>query len=482
MEMKVRIVLVEDENIVAMEIKDLLQGLGYVVCAEASSGEEAIRKAAETNPDLVLMDIRLKGNVDGIEAAQRIRTRFEIPVVYLTAYTDEVTLQRAKLTEPFGYLVKPFEERELHTVIEMALYKHRMESRLKERERWLATVLRSIGDAVIATDDKGLVTFMNPVAEALTGYKGGDSLGREAADVFRIVDEQSRLPKESPIGMILDEGHAVVSRKTALLVIGLETEVSIEYSAAPIQDDQGNVAGVVLVFRDVTERRQMEMALIHSERLAAMGHLSAALFHEINNPLQSISGSIELVSKYSLDEKQQAKYLQIAQREIKRLNRFSHQMLSFSRPPTVVRRAVLISDIVRHVLAVAGKQLQHGGIEVSVFLPDDLPPVFASHDQIVQVVLNLIINAIEAMHGGGRLNIEARLVDGLVEVAVADSGPGLSPDVLPKVFQPFYTTKEGGTGLGLSVSHNIIQQHGGTMLAENAPGGGAVFTIVLPLA
>ena len=126
---------------------------------------------AETLLDLVLMDIVLEGDMDGVKAAEHIRNHFDIPVVYLTAYSDDTTLQRAKITEPYGYILKPFQERELYTTIEMALYKHKMERKLKENEQWLATTLKSIGDAVIATDTKGFVTFMNPVAEVLTGWK-----------------------------------------------------------------------------------------------------------------------------------------------------------------------------------------------------------------------------------------------------------------------------------------------------------------------
>ena len=127
-----QILVVEDENIVALEIQSRLEGLGYVVLAIASSGEEAIQKAEETNPDLVLMDIKLKGDMDGIEAAEEIRTRFNLPVVYLTAYAEENTLQRAKITAPYGYILKPFEERELHANIEIAIYKHQMEQKVKE--------------------------------------------------------------------------------------------------------------------------------------------------------------------------------------------------------------------------------------------------------------------------------------------------------------------------------------------------------------
>ena len=140
--MTVQILVVEDEKIVAKDIQNRLRNFGYAVPAIASSGEEAIKKAAEVQPDLVLMDIMLNKSMDGVETAKQIRERFNIPVVYLTAYADDSTLQRAKITEPFGYILKPFEERELYTTIEMALYKHKMEKRLKESEQWFATTLR----------------------------------------------------------------------------------------------------------------------------------------------------------------------------------------------------------------------------------------------------------------------------------------------------------------------------------------------------
>jgi len=140
----------------------------------------------------VLMDIKLKGDMDGIDAAQRVRDEFNIPVVYLTAYSDENTLQRAKVTEPAGYLLKPFKDRELYATIEMALYKHKMEMELKKSAQRFATIILSIGDAVIATDLQGRVTFMNPVAETLTGWNSQDAIGRDISDVFNIVNEDTR--------------------------------------------------------------------------------------------------------------------------------------------------------------------------------------------------------------------------------------------------------------------------------------------------
>ncbi len=193
-----RLLVVEDESIVAKDIQNRLRNLGYDVPTVVAYGDKAVEKVAELHPDLVLMDIFLKGDMDGIQAAEQIRTRYDIPVIFLTAFADPKTLQRAKITEPFGYILKPFEERELLTAIEMALYKHGMEKKLKDSERWLSTTLKSIDDAIIATDTAGKIMLMNPVAEALTGWKEAESLGKDISGVFCIVDEKTGSPLSGP--------------------------------------------------------------------------------------------------------------------------------------------------------------------------------------------------------------------------------------------------------------------------------------------
>src|SRR5262249_8532193 len=152
-------------------IQSELRSMGYRVPAIASTGEEAISKALETQPDVILMDIVLKGEMDGIEAAEQVRSRLDIPVIFLTAYGDSATLGRAKAIEPYGYLLKPYEEKELHTTIEMALYKHRIERRLKEMNQWLDATLRGITEGVIATDGRHSIRFMNAAAEKLMECK-----------------------------------------------------------------------------------------------------------------------------------------------------------------------------------------------------------------------------------------------------------------------------------------------------------------------
>jgi len=265
-----RLLIVEDEGIVALNIQTRLEGLGYNVVASVSSGEEAIQVAGETRPDLILMDIKLDGKVDGIEAAAEIRRLFQLPVVYLTAYTNDDTLNRAKLTEPYGYILKPFEARDLCTTIEVALYKYQMEQQLREREQWLATTLRSIGDAVITTDTEGLVTFMNPVAEALTRWRLEEVIGNDLTRVFQTINEKTRAVVENPVLLALQQGITVGLENHTLLVTKDGAEIPIDDSAAPIKDEVGKILGAVLVFHDNIEKQQSEARLEkNNERLEA---------------------------------------------------------------------------------------------------------------------------------------------------------------------------------------------------------------------
>ncbi len=256
-----QIIVVEDERIVAKDIQDSLSRMGYEVPVVVASGEEAIQKAAKLQPDLVVMDIILDGEMDGIEAAEKILGDLNIPVIFLTANSEDNTLQRAKLTGPFGYALKPFEEKELHTTIEVALYKHKLENKLKENEQWLATTLRSIGDGVIATDASGRVKLMNTAAEKLTGWRSQQALDKNLDEVFIIVDELTRAPIESPAVQALNNGSVVDLNDRTMLVSKDGTEKAIHDIVAPIKDEKGNTSGVVMVFSDMTEFKRIEAAL-----------------------------------------------------------------------------------------------------------------------------------------------------------------------------------------------------------------------------
>lgn len=259
-----KVLVVEDENIVAMDIKNRLKNLGYAVPDVVDSGEEAIKKVAETHPNLVIMDIRLSGNMDGVTSAEIIRDRFKIPVIYLTAYSDKQTLQRAKITEPFGYILKPLEERELQIAIEMALYKHQMEKQLKEREQRLDMIIKSIGDAVVVTDNNGCIQLMNPVAEALTGWNQEEAFGKDVVEILCLINKDTGEATENPAVTVMREGVVLSLPSSCTLIARDGTKRPIGDTAAPMRDNQGNITGVVLTFQDITERKQVEELLLRT--------------------------------------------------------------------------------------------------------------------------------------------------------------------------------------------------------------------------
>lgn len=260
---KTKILVVEDESIVARDIRNMLLGLGYEVTAVIPDAKEAVKSAKKERPHLVLMDIMLQGEISGVEAADQIYSEFNIPVVYLTAFADETTLQRAKETEPFGYLLKPFEERELKSTIEIAIYKFGMEMKLKERERWLTTMLKSIEDGVIATDNKGKITFMNPLAESLSGWQQAKALNKPLNKVYKILDNKKEIQQSISIRDIL-KGDEYRLPSDIVLVSKMGKAIPVDHGAAPITDESGNTSGVVIVFRDITRQKKTEEELIQS--------------------------------------------------------------------------------------------------------------------------------------------------------------------------------------------------------------------------
>ncbi|WP_035042968.1 HD domain-containing phosphohydrolase [Desulfovibrio sp. X2] len=258
--------IVEDEAIVALDIQSRLRSMGYDVVRQVASGEAAVSSARELRPDLILMDIMLEGPMDGIEAAGMISAEMHIPIIYLTAYADETTLQRAKVTDPFGYIIKPFEDRELSINIEMALYKHDMDRRVRDHERWLTTTLHSIGDGVVATDARGSVTFLNPAARRLLGFEDNRAVGRELDAVVHIVDEQTGDLHLDIAGQALrGEQRGELDGDLILVTRGGE-KIPVQLNISLIARGDGGAQGTVLVVRDVSERRRAEQKLKDSVR------------------------------------------------------------------------------------------------------------------------------------------------------------------------------------------------------------------------
>ncbi|AYB29744.1 response regulator [Chryseolinea soli] len=269
---KARILIVEDSFIVAYHLQATLEGEGYTVLEKFDSGSAAIEYAEHSRPDLVLMDIMLNGEMDGIQTASILKSRFNLPVIYITALTDRDTIQRAKITEPYGYLTKPFEDREIFTVIEMALYKHEIESKLRQSEEKYFATVKSISDAIVIIDDQYTISYLNPKAESITGYALPDALGRNVADIMHLRNEATG---EFPVNPIQCD---IVSQHNALpegLLLGSRQNVWIpigEGSLSPVIDARGRRIGLVMIFKDLSEKRANEKMAkdFEKQRLSAL--------------------------------------------------------------------------------------------------------------------------------------------------------------------------------------------------------------------
>jgi two-component system NtrC family sensor kinase len=281
----------------------------------------------------------------------------------------------------------------------------------------------------------------------------------------------------------------VKSRTVGTIVVvnkleGLFTSDDLEMlqflaAAVAVAVENARLYGELAEFADELERSQAQ--LIQAEKLAATGRLAASIAHEINNPLQSIHNCLYLVINRSIGEDKKQHYLALAQEEVERLITLVQRTLEFYRPSKGKPAATQVNDLIENVLALSGKRLEHGNIQLHTQLAADLPEVAVVPDQLVQVLLNLIINAIEAMPEGGELTLATAAQDNWLRISVADTGAGINPDEAAKIFEPFYTTKTTGTGLGLSVSYGIIQQHGGRIEVESLPKQGTTFIVSLPI-
>ncbi len=293
-----KILVVEDESVVAWHIQETLQKLGHEVIRIATTGKEAILITAQAKPHLVLMDIGLQGDIDGVATANTIYFELDVPVVYLTAHADEQTLQRATKTSPFGYLVKPFQEAELHSTIKIALQRHQVEKALKETQQWYATTLISIGDATIATDIDGFVTFMNPTAEILTGWNQEQALGAFITQILDLVDGETRQPIENPLLAAMCRSDTMTLPEGSLLRARDGTEHAIGDSASPIRNRDGQITGGVMVFQDLSDRRRIEVSLQQQNQWLEHSQDQLTLqLHQRNEQLQQAISCTQLLQR-----------------------------------------------------------------------------------------------------------------------------------------------------------------------------------------
>ncbi|MEJ2613916.1 MAG: PAS domain S-box protein [Ignavibacteriaceae bacterium] len=308
-----KILIVEDESIVALELESRLGDLGHAICGIVSSGPDAINITRSEKPDIILMDINIKGPVDGVETAEKIKEIVDIPIIFLTAFTDSDTLQRAEITEPYGYIVKPFEERELQTSIEIALYKHNMEKKLRANEKRLSITLSSIADAVITTDCKGIINYMNPSAVNLTNCKCSKAIGKYVLDAFYIENKETYNAADNAIKEIIANGYTNNFPSSITISFNVNELRIVESSISTIKDEKSNIDGIVLVLHDVTERSFAENALSESEKK----------FREVVENASEVIFGLDINWKYKYANNATLKISEYSIEELKRLNFFN---------------------------------------------------------------------------------------------------------------------------------------------------------------
>jgi PAS domain S-box-containing protein len=493
------ILIVEDEAIVAEDLKNKLKRLGYEVAGIAAEGEEAVALVGSLRPNLVIMDIQLEGSIDGIEAAQAIQHFCDVPVIYLTAHSDSATIARAKLTGPIGYILKPFEERELAIQVELALYKHRIDQQVRRQREWLRVTLTSIGDAVIATDSEGLISFINPVAESLTGWTTDEAVGQSISQVFRVVNEQTGQPLEEPVTQVLREGCAVDLANHAALITKDGRIVPVEDTAAPILTATGEVIGAVLVFQDVTEKRRAEEEQ-HQLNITLENRVAERTAIAESRAMQLQQLALELSKAEDRERKQIALILHDDLQQYLAAIHFHLQMLfpKNSADPVMKERV----EHLEHLISVSIKKCrslsyelsppvlhQSGFLAALEWLAEDVekkhgfkvilktsgdsePDSSALASLLFRSVRELLFNAIK--HSGVRSAMVETAGEGeWIRIRVKDNGQGSVPS-------SYQAKDKNMRGFGLFNIRERVTFLGGRLTIESAIGKGCCVTLEVP--
>jgi PAS domain S-box-containing protein len=489
-----KIVIVEDEAIVAKDLRTRLQKFGYIVPAIAYSGEEAINKSLEICPDLVLMDIRLKGQIDGIEAADTIHKHLDIPIIYLTAYADEKTLERAKITEPFGYLLKPFKERELQINIEIALSKYKLEKQLKNNEKWLSTLLNNISDGVISTDLQELVTFINPVAENITGWKKEEATGRKLVEVFQIAHAETDEFLANSVSRVLQTGNIISLPIDTVLINKNGAKIPIDETTAPLKDDQEKTIGAILVFRDVTERQQaikdrekqieQEQLLAQLEKVNQLKNEFLNLFsHELRSPLSNMKMIIQILQMSFISEENQ-RYLVMLSDECDREMALINDLLDLQRLEAedsllLTPDMLLLEQLIPWVISPFEVRFQEHQQTLQLNIPSNLPVLFSDATTLERILGELVNNACKYTPSGGEiiLSVDYHPGENPPKTIISIRNSVEIPQAeLPQIFNKFYRLpnadiwNQGGTGLGLSIVQKLVEQLQGIIVLESSDG------------
>ena len=409
-----------------------------------------------------------------VEAARAASSRQSIHRTFLAIYLPTFIAALGLLFLAY-YIVSAMAVRDLHA------------NQLQEREEWFRTTLTSLGDAVIATDHRGCVTFLNPVAEHLMGISLAQAHGKDIHDVFPIFNETTGQPVENPIRKVLEQGFIIGLANHTVLQHPDGTFTPIEDSAAPIRDARGKLVGVVMVFRDATHERKSQEVLRKTEKLAAAARLAATVAHEINNPLEAIGNLVYIARTTDGIPDTAVTHLSLAEQELDRVSHITRQTLGFyreSKSPDEVDLPTLVES----VLNIYSNKFRTKNIAIERDF-EDCPPIHGLSGELKQAVANLISNAADAVPNHGAICVKIACHEDaekkVVKVTIEDNGPGIAAEHRDHIFEPFFTTKKDvGTGLGLWVTKEIIERHSGTVevtCITDAEPTGTTFTITLPI-
>lgn len=509
----IQILVVEDETIIALNLKESLESLGYAVVGIATSGEKAVEKATKFRPDLVLMDIRLKGSMDGIAAAQQIWERFSIPAIYVTGHSDQSTLERAKVTAPFGYILKPVKEQELYVAIETALQRY-------EREHLLSAILKGMGDGVIVVNPQSRIQFLNPVAESLTGWQMCEARDRELTEVFNVVDEKTQQPVNYLVSAAIQQNTTVYLEDGIVLITKSGITIPIADSAAPIKDNKGAITGIVLVFRDITQRRlaeernlamerarQLELQMAELQRLNQLKEdFLNTISHELRTPLSNIKMAVRLLetflnqrgllsSETLSDSQSMARYLNILQdqcnQELNLVNDLLDMRSLDAGAYPLELSSIQLQDWIPNLIESFQARFQQQQQSVQISIASELPPLVSDMPIFSRILRELLNNACKYTPAGEQIVVTAQPLLGEsvplggVQLSVSNSGVELPTEELSRIFDPFYRIprndpwKHGGTGLGLALVRKLVHRLQGTINVTSSQGW-TTFMVEIP--
>lgn len=514
----IRILIVEDEKIVAIDLKRSLQHMGFEVIEPVGSGEKAIHIAHEQKPDLVLMDIILLGEINGIEAARIIQAEDDIPIVYLTAYSDEDTFKQAKLTGPYGYIIKPVEEKELKTIIEVALFKHGMQQQLKESQARFKEIFEQNFDAIVLFKFPDFeVVDVNPAAEFIFQYPK-----KQLVNNFQAVFEnrgQEKWFKKSMNDLRRAHNASYLDQCQLKRKDGTRITCSIKANIVKIRKTHMGNDLLYCSFRDITEKLRTEeetkflqTQLIHANKMASIGTLASGIAHEINNPNNFIMSNTQIIQQvwddavkilrdyhqgqgdFSLGGLSFSEVRDIIPRLFldiiegsNRIKEITRNLRDYSRPKDAqFREKVNINKVLNFAIGILVNEIKKY-TDAFTFEPIDGIPCFRGNPpQMEQVFINLIQNALHSLPDKTRTVYVASSFDkkdNCITVTVADQGTGIDEKLLERITDPFFTTKQdqGGTGLGLYISYYIIKQHNATLDFDSQPGKGTTVTVKIPV-